>query len=69
MYLSTGDVARKFGVTSATIRNWTEKGILKCERLWDGNRRYCEEDVEPILDAWNTYNEIFMKQERRNNND
>ena len=38
------DVARLFGVSDTTIRNWVGKGKLKCSRLPSGVRVF-EEDV------------------------
>lgn len=38
------DVARLFGVSDTTIRNWVGKGKLKCRRLPSGVRVF-EEDV------------------------
>lgn len=39
------DVARLFGVSDTTIRNWVGKGKLKCRRLPSGVRVFEEEDV------------------------
>ena len=38
-------VARLFGVSDTTIRNWVGKGKLKCRRLPSGVRVFEEEDV------------------------
>ena len=39
------DVARLFGVSDTTIRNWVGKVKLKCRRLPSGVRVFEEEDV------------------------
>jgi excisionase family DNA binding protein len=41
-------VAELFGVTTQTIRNWSDEGMLKFERTHGGHRRYILEDIERI---------------------
>ncbi len=38
-YASIPEVATAFGVTPQTIRNWTDRGWLPCERTFGGTRR------------------------------
>lgn len=38
-YASIPEVAAVFGVTPQTIRNWTDRGWLPCERTFGGTRR------------------------------
>lgn len=66
MYLSTGQVASLFNVSTVTIRNWTEQGILKYEIMGHCMRMYKEEDIKPILDIWNKFNTVFKRQDRGN---
>lgn len=69
MYLSTGQVASLFNVSTVTIRNWAEQGILKYETVGHNTRMFKEEDIEPILDIWNKFNTVFKRQESGNKND
>lgn len=46
--LTTGEVAKRLGVTDRTIRNWIESGRLKGFRF--GNSyRIAEEDLEKFI--------------------
>lgn len=56
--MKTGEVARLFGVTNQTIRNWVETGVLRCERTSDGTRLFRMEDISSFLDARNTYKAV-----------
>lgn len=38
-WLTCGEVAREAGVTSRTVQNWCDRGLLRCERLQSGHRR------------------------------
>lgn len=46
--VSIGVVAELFGVTTQTIRNWSDEGMLEFERTHGGHRRYILEDIERI---------------------
>lgn len=46
--VSIGVVAKMFGVTTQTIRNWTEQGNLKEHRTIGGHRRYDLKEVKKI---------------------
>lgn len=47
--LTIGDLARRTGVTTATLRMWeTRHGFPVAERLPSGHRRYRERDVERV---------------------
>ena len=44
--LTTGEVARLFGVHTSTVRRWSERGLLKAYRVGPrGDRRFRREDV------------------------
>lgn len=44
-WISIGKVAKLYGVTTQTIRNWTKQGKLQAKRTMGSHRRY--EKVEP----------------------
>lgn len=45
--MTSGDVAREFGVTQTTIKNWRDKGILIPEYHFPTGRfGYSEQQVE-----------------------
>mgnify|MGYP000757985114 FL=1 len=46
------EVARLFGVTSTTIRNWVDNGKLRCRRLPSGVRVFDEEDVNRVYQKY-----------------
>jgi putative resolvase len=48
-YLSIGDVARAFGVTVPTVRNWERAGKIRSIRTPGNQRRFAESDVEAML--------------------
>lgn len=44
--LTTGEVARLFGVHAGTVRGWSEWGVLKAYRIGPrGDRRFRRDDV------------------------
>lgn len=43
-FLSVGHVARLLGVTTKTIRNWADRGHLKCVRHPINNHRFFKRD-------------------------
>lgn len=48
--LTTAEAARIAGVSTATIRRWTDSGVLHCVKLpRSGTRRYRRSDVEKVL--------------------
>lgn len=46
---STGDVARRLGVTHDTIADWADKGHLPCWRTPGGHRRFRPADVDRFI--------------------
>lgn len=50
-HLTIGDVARTFGVTPATVREWDRSGKLPAAFRTPGNqRRWNRADVEALLE-------------------
>ncbi len=47
--LTTGEVADRCGVSTATVRRWATAGQLKSVRLPGGHRRYTPEAVDAVL--------------------
>lgn len=52
--LTTGQVARRFGVHPATVWDWAETGKLPHFRTPGGHRRFHVIDVERLLEAERT---------------
>lgn len=48
-YLTTGEVATLFRVTSPTVLRWDKGGIIASERTAGGHRRYSETEVRRVL--------------------
>ncbi len=48
-YISVKEAAKMLGVSTATIRQWCDKGIIKCLRLPTGFRRIKRSEIEKIL--------------------
>lgn len=46
--LPIGDVARIFGVSIGTIRNWERDGRIRAERTLGGQRRFTTEEIERV---------------------
>jgi DNA-binding transcriptional MerR regulator len=44
-----GDVAKLFGVTPKSIREWANAGLLTAQRTLRGQRRYRESEVQRLL--------------------
>lgn len=47
--ISIGKVAKMFGVSAQSIRNWTKLGNLEAIRTFGGHRRYSLKKIESIL--------------------
>ena len=48
-WISIGEVAKLFGVSTQTIRNWSEQGVFSCKRTYGNHRRYSKQEVERKL--------------------
>jgi len=48
MYLSVQLAARRLGVSSHTVRRWTDTGFLPCIRTAGGHRRIKSEDIDEL---------------------
>lgn len=48
--LPIGDVARIFGVSIGTIRNWERDGRIRAERTLGGQRRFTYEEIKRVRD-------------------
>lgn len=49
--MTTGEVARRFGVSPDAVRNWTRRGLLAAARTETGVRVYRRVDVEQLAEA------------------
>lgn len=49
LMLSTGVVARMFGVSTKTVTRWAQKGSLPSVRTPGGHRRFYRSDVDAFL--------------------
>lgn len=48
-FLPIGEVARAFGVTVASVRNWDRAGRIQSTRTPGGQRRFRRSEVERLL--------------------
>ena len=48
---TTGDVAKRLGVSANTVRTWTDEGRIAYIALPSGHRRYEAEEVTRFLDS------------------
>ena len=50
LMLTTGDVARRLGVPSNTVRYWADRGLLESSRIGPrGDRRFRREDINSFI--------------------
>ena len=49
--LSTGDVARRLGVSEATVKRWADAGNITCIRTPGGHRKFREREVDAFVAA------------------
>ena len=52
MGFTTKEVALKLGVTTQTVINWTNRGLLTCLRTPGGHRRYDELEVDKFSNRY-----------------
>ena len=48
--LTTGQVASRLRVSTTTVINWAERGLLTCSRTEGDHRRFDLEDVERLAE-------------------
>ena len=51
--LPIGDVARIFGVSIGTVRNWERKGVIIAERTLGGQRRFSTDEIKRVREQQN----------------
>ena len=51
--ITSGAVAKIFGVCDDTIRNWTNSGVLKATRTFGGHRRYSLSEITRLVEEMN----------------
>ncbi|WP_374243754.1 MerR family DNA-binding transcriptional regulator [Mycobacterium sp. CnD-18-1] len=49
--IAIGEVAKRFGVTVGTVRNWERQGRITAVRTPGGQRRFRRSDIESLLAA------------------
>lgn len=54
--IAVAKVAKMFGVHPDTVRDWTEKGILKANRTFGGHRRYSLSEIQKLIEVQNERN-------------
>ena len=47
-FMTTGEVARFFGVSYPTVVRWTERGYIPCVYI-GGTRRFVSDDIQAIV--------------------
>ena len=53
--LRTSEVARRLGVSSRTIRLWSDAGKIACRRTFGGHRLFAESEIDRVLAFLATY--------------
>lgn len=48
-FLSTRDVASALGVSEATVKRWSDDGLITCRRTPGGHRKFTREDVDAFV--------------------
>jgi len=51
--VSVSKIAKMFGVHPDTIRDWTDKGILKTTRTFGNHRRYSLSEINHLIEEQN----------------
>ena len=52
MRYTTKEVALKLGVTTQTVINWTNRGLIPCQRTPGGHRRYDENEINKFSEQY-----------------
>lgn len=52
--MAIGEVAKSFGVTVGTVRNWEKQGLIEAIRTPGGQRRFRRTDIEALLTSEKT---------------
>ncbi len=50
--LNVGQAAEFLGVSAASLRNWSDQGMLPVYRTPGGQRRYRISDLERFIESW-----------------
>ena len=68
-WISIGEVAKLFGVSTQTIRNWSEQGVFSCKRTYGNHRRYSKQEVERKLGIETQQDQVTVCYSRVSAND
>ncbi len=55
-WLTTAQAAEHLGVSSSSLRKWSDKGLVEVYRTPGGQRRYDVEDLDRFLKGWQQLN-------------
>lgn len=53
-YLSTIEAAEFLGVSPQTLRNYADRELIKCYRVFSGHRHFKKEDLQEFLNRFST---------------
>ena len=68
-WISIGKVARLFGVSTQTIRNWTDQGQFRVSRTLGKHRRYSKDEIDEKLGNEKTDQKLTICYSRVSAND
>jgi excisionase family DNA binding protein len=49
--LNVGEAATYLGVSAASLRNWSDRGLVLAYRTPGGQRRYARDDLDRFIDS------------------